>query len=223
SGRGQTSVNGKFAIAVGEDIRTTNYFFQIENRDQSNEDRPYVDFTVGFVNDNLVADLSSHRTEWSVWQRDEFSQSRDLEDVFMQADDFLAAVFQQLQLLSLSDCRGSEVVAGRNAVHYHLNIPPFMASMLISQLTGEPLGDDITLGAITVDYWFDEQANYISKMEIAVEATDTWSDSTLQGQAVLELTSVDNINLVTPQYIRVLAMQQGIIEPDFVTEFVVED
>jgi len=223
SDRGIIGINGKFAMVVADDIRTTNYFFQMENKEQLSEDQFRTDFTVGFVNDKLEAMLESRRTEWSVWERDEFSRLRGLEDLFVQVDDFLTAAFQQLQLLSLSDCRESEVIAARDAIHYHLNIPPFMASMLISQLTGGPLGDNITLGTITVDYWFDEQTNYISKMEIAFEATDSRQENTLQGQALLELTSVDNINLVMPQYIRVLAMQQGIIEPDFVTEFVVED
>ncbi len=223
SARGQTTVNGKFAIAVGDDIRTTNYFFQIETKEQSENDQSSGNFTAGFVNDNLIAELNSRNTEWSVRRRDEFSGSRSLEDAFMQADNFLMAVFQQLQLVSLSDCRETEVIGGRDAVHYHLNIPPFMGSMLISQLTGGPVGDDITLGTIMVDYWFDEQANYISKMEITVEATDNGQGNTVQGQAVLELTSVNNISLIVPQYIRVLAMQQGIIEPDFAPEFVVEE
>ncbi len=223
SARGQTTVNGKFAMAVGDDIRTTNYFFQIENKEQSENDQSYGNFTAGFVNDNLIAELNSYNTEWSVRRREEFSGSRDIEDAFMQVDNFLMAVFQQLQLVSLSDCQETEVIGGRDAVHYHLNIPPFMGSMLISQLTGGPVGDNITLGTIMVDYWFDEEANYISKMEITVEATDNERGNTLQGQAVLALTSVNNISLVVPQYIRVLAMQQGIIEPDFAPEFIVEE
>jgi hypothetical protein len=210
----QDSANAIFAIVNTGDVAQLDYFVQATLGAN--------DYLVLLVKDNFVAVLERRSLGWDVEARAESYEVRNLEDSFFQADTFLKSAFKELRLLELSTCLGGEIVAGQETVRYRLDIPPMLASMLIRHLSGNP-PNDVQFGEIGFDFWLDKKSGYLTKIEGVIEASQQGGQDRVALEVALELTSVDNVHLKVPEYIRILAMQRGLIEPDFVQEFIALD
>lgn len=210
------SADGYFAFLHGEDLSTTDYFAQLTVTEYESED-----FFALLVTDNLVASFDLY-SGWEVDLRDEYSVAGELEEPIEQFDSFLSAAFQQLRFIDMSTCLGVEPTAVGDAVHYSLTVPPLMGRMLLNQLTGEDV-DDIEIGGFVLDYWLDQDDRFLSRLEIELEATDTWSEETISADLSLSLESTNNVSLTIPYTVQLLAMEQGLIEPNFIPEVVVLD
>ncbi len=205
----EDSVNATFAIVNTGNLERLDYFVQMKSGENN--------YRILLVKDNFAAGLENYGRGWEVALREEAYQARDLEQGFFRADEFLKTAFKELRLLELSTCLGSETVAGQETVHYHLDIPPMLARMLISQLGGNG-PNDVEFGTVGSDFWLDKTNGYLTKLEVNLEIIE--ANSGVSIVAALELNSVNNVQLKVPEYIRLLAMQQGLIEPDFTQEFI---
>lgn len=204
-----------FAIVNTGELEQLDYFIQAHvSNDYEEESNP--DYTVFFAKDNFVAGLRSYGG-WDVVPREEAYDVQSIEKGFFRANDFLKTAFEELRLLQLSSCLGSEIIAERATIHYRLDVPPMLARMLASQLAGS-VPDDVEFGEVGFDFWLDKTDGYIVKIEGNFEAIE--ANSGISIAATLELNSVNNVQLKVPEYIRVLAMQRGLIEPDFTQEFI---
>lgn len=173
-----------------------------------------------FVKDTFVAELEELGT-WSVSARSESSSASYLEDNIITISDSLKTAFEELRLIELSTCIGSEIIAGLDTIHYHLNIPPMLARLLISQFTGDS-PRNVEFNEVWADFWFDKTNNYLVKFEVGLNAVEYSAEhnNEISMAGRLELSSVDNVELTTPDYIRALLIQHGLIEVNYIQDFV---
>lgn len=212
----ETSANVIFVIVNTGELERLDYFVQARAGARNNREG----YFVLLAKENFVATLESYGSGWDVASREEANDVQRIEESFFHADDFLKTAFKDLRLLQLSACLGSETVAGQETVHYRLDIPPMLARMLASQLAGN-VPDDVAFGEVGFDFWLDKTDGYMVKIEGNFEAVE--ANSGISIAATLELDSINNVQLKVPEYIRVLAMQRGLIEPDFTQEFITVD
>jgi len=205
------SANVIFAIVNTGDLERLDYFVQARLEEE---------YYIILVKDNFAAGLQSTGRGWDVAAREEAYDVQNIEESFFRADDFLKTAFKELRLLQLSACLGGETVAGRETVHYRLDVPPMLARMLASQLAGN-IPDDVVFGEVGFDFWLDKTDGYMVKIEGNFQAVEANSEISIA--ATLELNSVNNMQLKVPEYIRILAMERGLIEPDFTQEFIAID
>ena len=206
------TAEGYFALIDNGEVANSDYFIQltfVEDEDQ--------DFMAVLVKDNVVAFFDGG---WEVEYRDYSYQASDIEDAYVQLDSFLTAAFQDLRFIDMSQCLGVEELPTGDAIHYKLTIPPLLGRMLISQLTGESL-EDIEFGEFTFDYWLDVKNRFLAQLNAIIEATDPYAEETIRIDLAFTFTSTDNVKLQLPYLVQLKAMEQGIIQPDLVSEIVV--
>lgn len=204
------SADGFFALVNNGDISTSDYYLQVSIVEET-----YDDFMAILVKDNLVAFFQEG---WEVEHRG--YDTIEFEDAFMQLDTFLTAAFQDLRFIDMSECMGVDELPAGDAIHYQLTIPSLMGRMLITQLFGEE-PDDIEFGEFIFDYWLDADKRFLAKLNTVIEGTDTYSGESGRLDLALSIESIDNVQLQIPFVVQFLAMENGIIEPDFVSEIVV--
>ena len=206
------SADGYFALVDNGEVANSDYFLQITFVEDG-----YEDFIAVLVKDDVAA---FYEGGWEVDHRDYAYDAADIEDAYMQLDSFLTAAFQDLRFIDMSQCLGVEALPTGDAFHYKLSIPPLLGRMLFSQLTGESL-DDVEFGEFTLDYWLDVEDRFLAQLNAIIEATDTYAEETIRFDLTLTFTSTDNVKLQLPYQVQLMAMEQGIIQPDLVSEIVV--
>jgi len=214
NGSETASASGFFALVNNGEISNSDYFVQIVFTEEGDKET----FAL-LVKDQLIAAFDGG---WDVERREESYDWVDIENSFEQADSFLTSSFLDLRFIDMSECVGLEDVQTGDALHYRLTIPSLMGRMLIAQMTGEEL-TDIELAPITFDYWLDADQRFLTKLNTTVEANDLYSDENVYIDLTFDIASTDNVQLRIPYVVQFMAMENGIIEPDFIPEIVVTE